>query len=155
MHRMDSSPPAVALVPFEPARTDELIRLWRAAFEHGVGIVDPHPFSAHRAYLEREVLPGHAVWMALLDERLAGFVAASADSVAQLHVRVDLHRRGIGSLLLDHAKARSAGSLWLYTFARNRIARAFYARQGFVEVEHGFEPTWQLDDVKLEWKTPA
>lgn len=143
--------PAVVLAPFVPDRTDELVRLWRAAFEHGVGIVDPHPLAGQRAYFEAEVLPRHAVWMALIDGHLAGFIAASAESVAQLHVRIDLHRRGIGSMLLDRAKTQSAGSLWLYTFARNRIARAFYARHGFVEVAYGFEPTWQLDDVKLQW----
>jgi GNAT superfamily N-acetyltransferase len=120
-----------------------------------VGIVDPHPLAGQRAYFEAEVLPRHAVWMALIDGHLAGFIAASAESVAQLHVRIDLHRRGIGSMLLDRAKTQSAGSLWLYTFARNRIARAFYARHGFVEVAYGFEPTWQLDDVKLQWTAGA
>jgi RimJ/RimL family protein N-acetyltransferase len=50
--------------------------------------------------------------------------------------------------------AQSAGSLWLYTFARNRVARAFYEQNGFVDVAHGFEPLWQLDDVRYEWTAP-
>jgi RimJ/RimL family protein N-acetyltransferase len=41
------------------------------------------------------------------------------------------------------------------TFARNTAARRFYARQGFVEVACGFESTWQLDDVRLEWVAKA
>jgi ribosomal protein S18 acetylase RimI-like enzyme len=71
--------------------------------------------------------------------------------VAQLHVRPGLHGRGIGSELLALAKARSAGSLWLYAFARNVRACRFYEKHGFVVVARGFEPTWQLEDVKYHW----
>ena len=46
---------------------------------------------------------------------------------------------------------RSSGSLWLYTFARNYGARAFYERNGFVAIAFGFEPKWQLRDVKYQW----
>jgi hypothetical protein len=53
--------------------------------------------------------------------------------------------------LLSWAKSQSAGSLWLYTFARNEAARSFYERSGFVAIEHGFEPQWQLEDVKYSW----
>jgi RimJ/RimL family protein N-acetyltransferase len=53
--------------------------------------------------------------------------------------------------LLDWAKHHSQGSLWLYTFARNAGARAFYERNGFVAIAHGFEPGWKLEDVKYQW----
>jgi putative acetyltransferase len=88
----------------------------------------------------------------LQDGQRVGFVAASAESVSQLFVRVGWHVRGIGTRLLEWAEAQSGGSLWLYTFARNRRACAFYERQGFQVVARGFEPTWQLDDVKYEWQ---
>ena len=144
----------VNLVSFDQPLTDELIPMWRESFEAGVGIVDPHSLAGQRQYFLDSVLPHHAVRLALLDGRLVGFVAASAESVAQLYVRLGWQRRGIGARMLGWAKQQSAGSLWLYTFARNHGARAFYARQGFVEVEYGFEPTWQLDDVRLQWTAP-
>ena len=98
-----------------------------------------------------QLLPAHDVRLALLGDELVGFVAASRDSVAQLHVRVGRHRRGIGRHLLDWAKAHSVRRLWLYTFARNAGACAFYEANGFEAVTHGFEPTWQLEDVRYEW----
>lgn len=148
------SSPGFDLQPYAPAWRDALVAMWRESFEHGVGVTDPHPLHEQAAFFEREVLPQYPVRLALVLEgapRLVGFVAASGDMVAQLYVRVGWHRRGIGRLLLAWAKSQSGGRLVLYTFARNAGARAFYAREGFVEVAQGFEPTWQLEDVRLEW----
>ena len=142
------------LTAYDDFVLDQLVAMWRESFEAGVGVTDPHPIAEQRAYLLTEVLPRNDVRLAMLDGRLVGFVAASHASVAQLYVRVGFQRQGIGTLLLGWAKAQSAGSLWLYTFARNRVARAFYERHGFVGVAHGFEPHWQLDDVRYEWAAP-
>lgn len=144
----------VELVGFELHRLDELVPMWRASFEAAVGVTDPHPLAEQRQYFLETVLPHHEVRLALdpADGRLLGFVAASRESVAQLFVRIGEQRRGIGRAMLDWAKAQSAGCLWLYTFARNTGARAFYQREGFVVVAHGFEPHWRLDDVKYHWQ---
>jgi GNAT superfamily N-acetyltransferase len=125
--------------------------MWRAGFEAGVGVIDPHPLAAQRHYFLDEVLPNNDVRLAMLKSELVGFVAASSESVAQLYVRVGFHRRGIGTLMLDWAKAQSSGSLWLYTFQRNLGACAFYECNGFIAIAWGFEPTWQLEDVKYQW----
>lgn len=126
--------------------------MWRESFEAGVGVRDPHPLEEQQQYFLREVLPRNDVRLAFLDAQLVGFVAASSDSIAQLYVRIGFQRQGIGSMLLAWAKSRSSGSLSLYTFAQNRGARAFYERSGFVAVEYGFEPVWQLEDIKYQWR---
>lgn len=140
-------------VPFAPGMADALVPMWREAFEHGVGIADPNPLEAQRAYLLDRVLPEHDVTVVLEDALIVAFLAANAESVGQLHVRVGWHGRGIGRELLRRAMAASAGSLWLYTFARNQRARRFYERNGFSAVAFGFEPVWRLDDVRYEWRS--
>lgn len=141
----------IELVEFGSPWLGELIPMWRASFEAGVGVADPHSLDEQRDYFLAIVLPHNSVRLALAGPLLLGFIAASSDSVAQLYVRAGHHRLGIGTRLLDWAKAQSGGSLWLYTFARNAGARSFYRHNGFVEVAHGFEPSWQLEDVKLQW----
>jgi ribosomal protein S18 acetylase RimI-like enzyme len=138
--------------PFEPSDVHELIPMWRESFEHGVGIKDPHPMEAQANYFNYEVLPKNKVRLAFDQNRLVAFLASNSESIAQLHVRVQYFRQGIGTRLLDMAKEDSAGSLWLFTFAQNIIARRFYERHGFVDVQHGYEPTLKLDDVKYEWQ---
>jgi GNAT superfamily N-acetyltransferase len=137
---------------FDPERdTAELVRMWRASFEHGVGVRDPHPVAQQRAFLLDQVVPGHRVVVANDTSGIVAFLASTEVSVGHLYVRVDRIGEGIGSSLLGLAMQESRGHLWLYTFARNLGARAFYARHGFVEVARGFESTWQLEDVRMEW----
>jgi GNAT superfamily N-acetyltransferase len=142
----------LVLQAFAESDFDELLPMWRQGFEFGVGITDPHPLSEQAAYFWREVAARHRVQVAYLHGQLVGFVAASDASVVQLFVRVGHHRQGIGSAMLYWAKAQSAGHLWLYTFAQNVRARAFYEKHGFRATVFGFEPTWQLADVRYEWR---
>jgi ribosomal protein S18 acetylase RimI-like enzyme len=139
------------LVEYQAAWLDELVPMWRASFEAGVGVKDPHPIAEQKNYFVTQVLPRNSVRMAMLEEQLVGFIAASRESVAQLHVRIGFQRRGIGRRMLAWAKEQSGGSLWLYTFARNQGAQRFYEREGFRIVARGFEPMWQLEDIKYEW----
>ena len=142
---------AIDIVDFDPARTDEIVQLWRESFEFGVGVVDPHPLEDPRQAFVGTVVPNNSVRLALLDDRLVGFIAATKESITHLYVRVGHHSCGIGTHLLDWAKAQSNGKLWLFAFARNVIACAFYEKHGFEIVARGFEPNWQLADIKYEW----
>ena len=145
----------IDIVDFDADHADELVRMWRESFEFGVGVVDPNPIEAQREYLMNTVVPNNEVRVAMLDGTVVGFVAATKDSISQLYVRKANHHCGIGTQLLVWAKAQSGGRLWLFTFARNARARAFYERHGFKIVARGFEPTWQLEDLKYEWAAVA
>jgi ribosomal protein S18 acetylase RimI-like enzyme len=141
----------VSIEAFRDEHAKELVRMWRESFEFGVGIKDPHPIEEQEQALREVVVPNNAVRVAFLEGQMIGFVAASPRSIAQLYVRIGYVRQGIGSRLLDWAKQQSEGSLWLYTFERNVGARAFYERHGFKITARGYEPNWQLDDLRYEW----
>ena len=136
---------------FRAIDTDELVRMWRASFEHGVGITDPHPLDEQIEYLRTEVMPVNRVRVAKQNGTIVAFLASNPESIAQLHVRVQNIGRGIGTQMLHLAQSESSGSLWLFTFARNVRACRFYEHHGFVAVAHGFEPIWKLNDVKYQW----
>ena len=136
---------------FQPHDTDALVRMWRASFEHGVGVIDPHPLEEQIDYLRSKVLPANRGRVAKDAGSIVGFLASNPQSVAQLYVRVQNIGQGIGSQLLRLAQSESSGSLWLYTFVRNARACRFYEHHGFAAVAHGFEPMWRLDDVKYQW----
>ena len=147
--------PGYALVAFHEVLADDLVAMWRASFEAAVGLVDPHSIGEQRAYLMEQVVPNNSVRVMMHGDRVAACIATTEDSVAQLYVSLDHQRRGLGTMLLNGAKAESNGSLCLYTFERNTGAQRFYERNGFVIVERGFEPQWQLADIKYRWMAPS
>jgi GNAT superfamily N-acetyltransferase len=140
------------VLDFEPSDTDELIRMWRESFEYGVGIKDHHPIEQQLHYFQTEICPRARVQVVKSGAQIIAFLAAHESYVAQLYVRVGHHGKGIGTLLLGLAKQQSSGTLFLHTFIRNERACRFYERHGFKAVEYGFEPMWQLEDVKYEWR---
>lgn len=77
------------------------------------------------------------VYVAAAAGRLVG-VAALYRPQRFLHSLYAAERgRGVGSALLDYARAMAGGPLSLKVQAANLAARAFYARRGYREVEAG------------------
>lgn len=145
-------PALVTIAPYRPEFRDALVALWRTSFAHGVGAPVPNPVDDHRRFFEEHMLVETDVYVALSDDALAGFACFTPDSVMQLYVDVGHLGRGIGTRLLELAKQRSDGSLWLYTFATNTNAQRFYEHHGFEILERGFEDVMQLADIRYGWR---
>ncbi|RKF13604.1 GNAT family N-acetyltransferase [Roseovarius spongiae] len=64
------------------------------------------------------------------------FIARDGARIHALYVHPRAARRGLGSALIDHAKAQ-APRLELWVAEANRPARAFYAAHGFAEAARG------------------
>src|SRR5262245_13563214 len=142
-----------AIIEYSPNYGPELVSMWRASFEQGVGIVDPHPLEDQLRALEEKIVPHNHVLL-VLDKpsgTVIGFLAYTSDTVSNLYVHVDHQNKGIGSLLLDIAKKNSRGVLRLFTLEKNTRAQQFYERHGFKIIRRGFEEFWQLADIEYEW----
>ncbi len=143
------------VAPYEPADALEIVKLWRESFEFGVRIVDPNPVQEQLDFLLNEVVPNSEVAVVKDAGRVVAFMASVPESVCHLYVSVRHLGQGIGSHLLGLAKAKSIGSLWLYTFARNSNARCFYERHGFKEVERESENMYKMEAIKYKWLRSA
>ena len=146
---------SIEITSYQPPFRERLVALWRASFAHGVGVPVPHPLADHLRHFDDNVLTETTVHLALRHGELVGFGAFTPEAVMQLYVDVAHLGQGIGSRLLELAKANSGGKLWLYTFVTNTNAQRFYERHGFDIVERGFEPVMQLGDLRYEWKRPG
>lgn len=91
--------------------------------------------------------------MAVADGILVGFLALkpAAALLDQLFVAPARQGWGIGTLLLDHAKAAMPGGFTLHTAAEDARARAFYASAGLVEVGTGLHPELGHALVDYRW----
>ena len=99
----------------------------------------------------------HRVWVARHQGRIVGFMALDGADLDHLYLRPNHYTRGIGSRLLAVAKRESPGHLHLYTFQRNRRARAFYEAHGFrvTNRNDGSRNEEREADLRYEWAGDA
>lgn len=108
-------------------------------------------------FITEDVFTKDDVWIAIEDGRIVGMMALAGTHIDHLYLLPTHYRRGIGTKLIEKAKALSPTLLTLYAFAVNARARAFYERYGFVAVEFGDGSGNEAGepDVLYEWRGPA
>ena len=83
---------------------------------------------------------------------VVGFLARRAHFIHALYLAPEARGRGLGSALIEDAKAESP-HLELWCFQANHPARAFYGARGFevVEIGDGSGNDEKLPDLRLTW----
>ncbi len=117
-----------------PALASLLVRARQAA----VPAIPPmvHDAADVLRWMSTVVLPQCEVWVAEAPPAPPnGLLVLRDDWVEQLFLDPAGTGRGLGTRLLDQAKARRPGGLRLWTFQSNVAARRFYERHGFVVAE--------------------
>lgn len=112
-----------------------------------------HPARDVLRHYRDYVLATCAVVVAEREGRVDGFLALGrAGFVDGLYLAPEARRRGIGTALIDAAKAQRPEGLMLWTFVANAAARRFYARQGFLDLRQTDGDNEEgLPDILLAW----
>jgi GNAT superfamily N-acetyltransferase len=116
-----------------------------------------HTDEQIRTWVCETLIPSGGVTVAVVDGAVAGFIATSCAEtctwIDQLYVDHSLIGSGLGSALLQFAKATLASPIRLYTFQQNERARRFYLRHGFREIEFsdGSANEEKTPDILMEW----
>ncbi|MGZ4152919.1 MAG: N-acetyltransferase family protein [Actinomycetota bacterium] len=119
-----------------PEDAGEIAEVFIASFGSLTFVPRLHTDDEHRAFIANVVLRQQDVMVAEDEAGIAGFVAmAHGDLVEHLYVRPERQRRGVGTALLDEAKARMPAGFRLWVFQRNEPARRFYEANGLAVVE--------------------
>ena len=128
--------------------------MYLASFHATYAFPLAHTDDQVRAWIRDVVVPTNETWVAAEGAAIIGLLVLDDGSLDQLYLRPGRWRQGIGSRLVELAKARRPDGLSLYTFQENAAARAFYER-------HGFRAVWFGDgsaneegqpDVRYEWR---
>lgn len=93
-------------------------------------------------------------FVVIAGNKLVGMMTVTADDrVTALYVSRTYRGQGVGRLLLDRAKRDADTAVTLWTFQKNTAAQAFYAREGFVEINRTDGDNEEgLPDLLMEWR---
>ncbi len=148
--------PEVHLRPYQAQDLHAIVMLWyqtwHATFpdlEHP----DPLPLWRHR--FVNEFLPRGAVWVAVHDERIIGFIVVDVEAnyLDQIFVERTYHGQGIATALLNQAKTLCPTELTLHTLQNNVRACAFYEREGFRAGQRGLNPVNGQPNIAYHWSS--
>jgi chorismate mutase/GNAT superfamily N-acetyltransferase len=146
----------LVLRPATPDDVDEIAELYLATRRDAVPqmppqIHTPDEVRAHTAGIVQQ--PGHQVWVADRDGELLAFAHLAPGWLEALYVGPRHQGAGVGSALLEVAKARLPDGFALWVFASNAPARGFYRRHGLIELEHtdGSGNEEKSPDVRMAW----
>lgn len=153
------SEPEVSARPATLEDADALASLYLRAREAAYPAIPRlvHPPDDVRRWMRGRVeASGCELWTAEDGATAVGLLLLEHDWLHSLYVVPDRLGEGIGSLLLDVAKAHRPRQLGLWVFETNERARGFYRRHGFVELRRtdGADNEEQAPDIEMAWPDP-
>jgi ribosomal protein S18 acetylase RimI-like enzyme len=112
------------------------------------------PDDVRRWWRSRFEVDGAEVWLAERDGAPVALLLLEDSWLHSLYVDPGLTGHGIGTALLDLAKALRPGGIGLWVFESNVAAQRFYARHGFRVVRRtdGSENEERAPDVEMAWE---
>lgn len=112
------------------------------------------PEDVHRHLVATDLsAPRREVWVAEVGGEVVGYAQLTGDWLDDLHVHPDHQRSGVASALFDLVAATRPDGFCLWVFETNAPARAFYARQGCIELERtdGAANEERAPDIRVVW----
>lgn len=116
-----------------------------------------HSDEAVYQWIHDVLIPSNQVTVVEQDKKVIGMMALSTDEKAgwidQLYLHPDVVGCGIGTKLMERAKAELGSPIRLYTFHGNQSATRFYERHGFREIQYsdGSGNEEKCPDILYEW----
>jgi len=148
-------PTDLLLRPATPDDAPAMAEVHVACREANVPSMPPmvHTREATYRWMADRLAAGSSGWVAERDGRVVGYVVITGEWVDDLFLAPGETGNGIGSALLDVAKAQRPDGFRLWVFETNAGARRFYRRHGLVELERtdGSLNAEHAPDVRMVW----
>ena len=117
-----------------------------------------HSDESVRGWIRSRLIPAGRTTVVVVDGTIVGFLtvgnAGDCSWIEQLYLHPAWIGRGVGTELLERARAELSPPIRLYTFQCNTRAREFYERWGFraVQFGDGSSNEEKCPDILYEWR---
>lgn len=137
-----------------PIDAHDVAELWLRSRRAAVPSIPPsvHDDDEVRRWFEVVVVPSGNTWVIDGDAGPVALLVLDREEIDQLYVDPPNTGCGLGSALVEFAKAAQPEGLFLWTFQTNVGARRFYERLGFIAVaETDGDNEEGAPDVRYHW----
>jgi len=116
-------------------------------------LLHPHSKPEWRDRWVSQIIPKHDIAVVEVDGEVLGFITVNPDTseLSQLFTRLAEQGRGVGTALINWAKNRLPGGIFLSTLQLNRHSRDFYEKHGFRETGASINELNGYPSVRYEW----
>ncbi|MDX7988696.1 GNAT family N-acetyltransferase [Xenorhabdus sp. 12] len=129
---------------------DTVVDIWFSASVRCHDFIPRTYWESCKQEMKDVYLPQAETMIAIVDNKMVGFISLVEDMIAAIFVSPDYQRKKIGSRLLDYAFA-SHNNLSLQVYVKNVQARNFYLQNGFIESEMGLDEHTGEMDITMNW----
>ncbi|MEN8381208.1 N-acetyltransferase [Acinetobacter radioresistens] len=140
-------------INIRPASSDDfekLVDIWFEASIRAHHFIPESYWEENKAEMQNNYLPRSEVYLAEDEQQIYGFIALVENEIAAIFVAPDQQGKGIGKLLISHAK-NLRPQLVLNVYQDNKNSIAFYKSEGFEVVQESFETETQSKVFVMSW----
>ena len=138
--RLDRTRSEIDLRPFHPSDLQGLLAAWEAASRIAHPFMTDEFIAEQRVAVAEKYIPNTVTDIALIDDKIVGFVSMIGNEVGAIFVDPAYHGKGVGRALMD-IPAAIHETMEVEVFAKNTVGLPFYERYGFKEISrHTYEP---------------
>lgn len=139
---------------YSPEDCEAVVQLWYESWHHNFpGFSHPWTYAQWKEHFQEKVTAHASIWIAESAGQLVGFLVLRENDgyLDQIFVTPALQHQGVGTLLLNKAKALSPIGLSLDTLQSNTRACRFYEKHGFQPGQVGINPNSGQPNIEYHW----
>jgi len=127
----------VKIRQYENSDLDAVLSSWETATRLAHPFMTDEFIAQERINVAEVYMPNTDTWVVDIDGNVEGFIALMGNEVGAIFLQPEHHGKGVGKALMDKAQELH-GDLEVEVFKENAIAREFYSRYGFEQLEENF-----------------
>lgn len=141
-------------ISIRQANTDdfsELTEIWLDASLKAHDFIPASYWQSHKLAMQHSYLPIAEVYLAENTGTILGFIALMQDKIAALFVSPQKQGQGVGTLLINYAKAMRS-ELELGVYQQNQNSVRFYQSVGFKIIKEMTDVETNTQELLMRWE---
>jgi putative acetyltransferase len=130
---------------------EEMVNIWYEASVTAHSFIPASFWALQKSTMKEKYLPLAENFIFEEDGQLAGFISLVGERACALFVAPEMQGRGIGRVLLEHAKTLKE-RLSLTVYRENERALRFYEKCGFIAAGEEVDEFTGCVQILMEWK---